>query len=135
VNRHFDLTARALTLAIGLTAAAATFAAPASADPIDDSFLAALTNGGVPYSDAGNTVALGQTVCPMLVEPGKNFASVYSSVSNNGVPPQMAAFFTGIAISMYCPQMLSSLGNGTFLNNINGLNGLSGLGGMNIPGF
>jgi hypothetical protein len=28
----------------------------------------------------------------------------------------MAAFFTGIAISMYCPQMMSSIGNGTFLN-------------------
>ena len=28
----------------------------------------------------------------------------------------MAAFFTGIAISMYCPSMVSSVGNGTFLN-------------------
>jgi hypothetical protein len=28
----------------------------------------------------------------------------------------MAAFFTGIAISMYCPSMMQSLGNGTFLN-------------------
>jgi hypothetical protein len=28
----------------------------------------------------------------------------------------MTAFFTGIAISMYCPQMMSGLGNGTFMN-------------------
>jgi Protein of unknown function (DUF732) len=55
-------------------------------------------------------------VCPMLVEPGKSVASVYSRVANNGIPPEMAAFFTGIAISMYCPQMMSGLGNGTFLN-------------------
>ena len=31
----------------------------------------------------------------------------------------MAAFFTGIAISMYCPQMMGSIGNGTFLNMLN----------------
>ena len=105
-----------LTLAIGLTAAATTLAAPAHADTIDDSFLAALNNGGLNYSDPANTVALGQGVCPMLVEPGKSLASVYSSVANNGIPPEMAAFFTGIAISMYCPQMMSSIGSGTFLN-------------------
>ena len=42
-------------------------------------------------------------------------ASVYSTVTNNGINPDMAAFFTGIAISMYCPSMMQSLGNGTFL--------------------
>ena len=97
-------------------ATAVTLAAPAHADPIDDSFLAALNNGGINYSDPANTVALGESVCPMLVEPGKSFASVYSKVANNGIPPEMAAFFTGIAISMYCPQMMSGVGNGTFLN-------------------
>jgi hypothetical protein len=57
---------------------------------------------------------------------------VYSTVSNNGISPDMAAFFTGIAISMYCPSMMSSIGNGTFLNQLSGLNGLNGLG---IPGL
>jgi hypothetical protein len=103
-------------MAVGLATAAATFAAPANANLIDDTFLAALRDGGLSYNDPANTVALGQSVCPMLVEPGKNFASIYSRVSNNGIPPEMAAFFTGIAISMYCPQMMSSVGNGTFLD-------------------
>jgi Protein of unknown function (DUF732) len=116
VNKHLDLPARVLTLTIGLTAAAATFAAPAHADTIDDSFLSALTGAGIAYNDPANTVALGEAICPMLVEPGKSLASVYSRVANNGIPPDMAAFFTGIAISMYCPQMMSSVGNGTFLN-------------------
>jgi Protein of unknown function (DUF732) len=116
VNKHLDLPARVLTLTIGLTAAAATFVAPAHADTIDDSFLAALTGAGIAYNDPANTVALGEAICPMLVEPGKSLASVYSRVANNGIPPDMAAFFTGIAISMYCPQMMSSVGNGTFLN-------------------
>jgi hypothetical protein len=109
------LTTRALVAAVGLTTAAATFAAPANADPIDDMFLSALTDGGLSFANGADTAALGRAVCPMLVEPGKNLASVYSSVSNNGIPPQMAAFFTGIAISMYCPQAVSSIGNGTIL--------------------
>lgn len=108
-----------MTVAIGLMTTAATVAAPVHADPIDDSFLRTLNNSGVGYTDPSATAALGQSVCPMLVEPGKSFASVASTVGNNGISPEMAAFFTGIAISMYCPSMMSSVGNGTFLNWLN----------------
>ena len=141
MNKYVDLSARSVALAVGLTAAAALVAAPAQADPIDDSFLSALTNAGIGYDNPAGTEQLGQSICPMLVEPGKSLASVYSTVSSNGISPDMAAFFTGIAISMYCPSMMSSLGNGTFLNQLGGLNelgGLSGLGGLNglqIPGL
>jgi hypothetical protein len=131
VNRH-----RILTVAIGGAVAAATIAVPAHADPAaDTSFLNALNAAGIGYADPASTEELGQSICPMLVEPGKSLASVYSTVSDNGINPDMAAFFTGIAISMYCPSMMSSLGNGTFLNNINGLNGLTGLAGLPIPGL
>ena len=115
-------------------ATAVTLAAPASADPAaDNSFLNALTNAGIGFTDSANTQQLGQSICPMLVEPGKSMASVYSTVSNNGINPDMAAFFTGIAISMYCPQMMTSLGNGTFLNQLGALQGIGGLSG--IPGL
>lgn len=114
-------------------ATAVGLAAPAYADPIaDDSFLNALTNAGIGYNDPASTEQLGQSICPMLVEPGKSMASVYSTVSNNGINPDMAAFFTGIAISMYCPSMMTGIGNGTFLNQLSGLNGLNGL---QIPGL
>ena len=112
------------------TATAMALAAPASADPTaDNSFLSALSNAGIGYNDPTSTEQLGQSICPMLVEPGKNMASIYSTVSNNGINPQMAAFFTGIAISMYCPSAMSSIGNGTFLNQLSGLNGFG------IPGL
>lgn len=118
-------------MAVGVTAAAALVAAPASADPnTGDSFLNALNGAGINYSDPTSTEQLGQSICPMLVEPGKSLASVYSTVSNRGINPDMAAFFTGIAISMYCPQMMSSIGNGTILNGLGGLNGLNGLSGL-----
>jgi Protein of unknown function (DUF732) len=124
--------ARALTVAIGLVAAAALSAAPAHADPSGDSFLSALNGAGIGYNDPASTEALGQSICPMLVEPGKSMASVYSTVSNNGINPDMAAFFTGIAISMYCPSMMTGIGNGTLLNQLSGLNAMNGL---KIPGL
>ena len=109
---NWSTRARVGAVLAGLITAAAMSAAPARAD----AFLGALNSAGVTYNDPASTVALGQAVCPMLVEPGKTLASVASRVGNNGISPDMAAFFTGIAISMYCPQLMGSLGNGTFLN-------------------
>ena len=108
---------RNLTVTFVGVATAVIVAAPVHADPTtDNSFLSALTNAGIGYNDPASTETLGQSICPMLVEPGKSMASIYSTVTNNGINPDMAAFFTGIAISMYCPSMMQSLGNGTFLN-------------------
>jgi hypothetical protein len=125
---------RNLTVTLVGVATAVTVAAPAHADPTTDtSFLNALTNAGIGFNDPASAEQLGQSICPMLVEPGKNLASVYSTVSHNGVNPDMAAFFTGIAIQMYCPSMMSSIGNGTFLKQLSGLKGIPGISGM--PGI
>jgi hypothetical protein len=125
---------RNLTVTLVGVATAVIVAAPAHADPTTDtSFLNALTNAGIGFNDPASAEQLGQSICPMLVEPGKNLASVYSTVSHNGVNPDMAAFFTGIAIQMYCPSMMSSIGNGTFLKQLSGLKGIPGISGM--PGI
>ncbi|WP_353651814.1 DUF732 domain-containing protein [Mycobacterium sp. E136] len=116
MNKPVDVRVRALALGAGLAAMATTFAAPAQADTTDDAFLAALRGAGMTVDNPVNMVAVGESVCPMLVEPGKNLAKVYTQVSDNGIPPDIAAFFTGIAISMYCPQMMASVGNGTVLD-------------------
>ena len=129
---------RTLTTTLVGVATAFSLAAPASAEPVDTTFLNALNDAGITYGDPMSTEKLGQSICPMLVDPGKNLASVYSNVSNNGINPDMAAFFTGIAISAYCPQMMTQIGNGTILEGLNGLGGLNalnGLGGLGIPGF
>ena len=125
---------RNLTVTLVGVATAVTVAAPAHADPTTDtSFLNALTSAGIGFNDPASAEQLGQSICPMLVEPGKNLASVYSTVSNKGINPDMAAFFTGIAIQMYCPSMMSSIGNGTFLKQLSGLKGIPGISGM--PGI
>lgn len=105
-----------MTLGVGLAAVATMVAAPAQADTTDDSFLAALRGAGVAVDNPADMVALGESVCPLLVEPGKNVAKVYTRVADSGIPPDIAAFFTGIAITTYCPQMLASVGNGTVLD-------------------
>ena len=114
-------------------AAGISLAAPAPADPVPDpdrdAFLSALTRNGIGLAgdNPDLTAQLGEQVCPMLVEPGKSFAEVATTVADNGINPGMAAFFTGIAISMYCPQMMGSIGNGTFLNMLQDNQGLSGM--------
>ena len=116
-----------------MVAAGIALAAPAPADPDpdpdSDAFLSALTRNGIGFAgdNPDLTAQLGERVCPMLIEPGKSFAEVATTVADNGINPGLAAFFTGIAISMYCPQMMGSIGNGTFLNMLQDNQGLSGM--------
>ena len=132
--------ATAAAAAAAICAAALATSPPAFADDSSNAFLAALNRANIPYADNNPdlTAQLGQQVCPMLVEPGKSFAQVATSVADNGINPGLASFFTGIAISMYCPQMMGSIGNGTFLNFLQQNQGLAGMAGLpgvpQIPG-
>src|SRR5690349_15477592 len=107
--RNGTIAISVLALSVGVVAAAGVGAAPARADDVSDGFLSALTNAGVGYNDPNNAVQLGQSVCPMLSQPGGNFAQVASTMSGrDGLSADMAGLFTSIAISMYCPQMMTS---------------------------
>ncbi len=128
--RHQPLTVRLLAVSAGLLTAAATFAAPADAGPIDDQFLGALSNSGINFGDQGSAVQLGQSICPMLARPGGNFAAAAARVRGGGISPGMADMFTTIAIQMYCPTMMGNIASG----NLPGLSGIPGLGG-GIPGL
>jgi hypothetical protein len=104
----------ALAMSAGLLTGAAVFAAPAQAEPVEDAFLAALTDAGVGAVDPASAVAMGQQVCPMLAEPGQTAADAAATVAEvGGMSLGPATMFTGIAISMFCPAMVSSIGNGT----------------------
>jgi Protein of unknown function (DUF732) len=104
----------AVALSAGLLTGAAVFAAPAQAEPVEDAFVAALTDAGVPAADPATAVALGQQVCPMLAEPGQTAADAAAKVAEaGGMSLGPATMFTGIAISMFCPAMVSSIGSGT----------------------
>ena len=123
----------AMALSVGIVVAAS--APPARADAVSDSFLSALTNSGVSVADPNMAVDMAQSICPMLVKPGGNFAAVASQMGGtNGVSPGMANLFTSIAISMYCPSMMASLAGGNWLGQ-GAQMGLPGLSGLGIPGL
>lgn len=105
-----------LTASAGLIIGAAVCAAPAQAGPLDDAFLSALNGAGVNVGDPETTAALGQSICPALTQPAGEVASAASPLTgltgNAAMSPEMAQLFTQIAVSMYCPQMLSQLASG-----------------------
>lgn len=106
-------------LATATSVAALAIAIPANADPGTDAFLGALNNAGVGYSDPAVAASLGESICPLLQEPGGNFARTVSKVTNTeGISPDTAALFTSIAISVYCPTMLTSLANGDWMDQL-----------------
>ena len=130
--RYQPLTVRLLAASAGLLTAAAAFAAPADAGPMDDAFIGALRNGGVNFGDQGNAVALGQSVCPMLAKPGGTIAAAASKVEGGGISGGMASMFVQIAIQMYCPQIMGDLATG----NLNGLPRIPGMPGIpGVPGI
>lgn len=103
-----------LACSAALLATGLVVAAPVHAEPGDDAFLAAVQEAGVVMGDPGSAVALGQQVCPMLAEPGQTAADVTAKVADaGGMSLGPATMFTGIAISMFCPAMVSSIGTGT----------------------
>jgi hypothetical protein len=134
--RHQPLTVRLLAASAGLLTAGAAFAAPAEASPIDDAFIGALSNAGINYGDPANAAALGQAVCPMLAQPGGNFAAAATRIRGNGMSPEMASMFTTIAIQMYCPTMMSQVASGQLPGGLQGIPGLSSIPGLGgIPGI
>jgi hypothetical protein len=121
--------------AAGVLAATMTSIAPASADEGNDAFLHALSGAGIGFGDPNSTAALGQSICPILAQPGGNFAQAASTVTGSGISPGMAGLFTTIAIQMYCPTMVNQMANGDF-SSIGNLAGIGSFMGMpNIPGL
>jgi Protein of unknown function (DUF732) len=112
VNRT-STSARFAALTVAVLAGALVAAAPASADPADDAFVNAVNGAGLGTGDPTDMVALGQSVCPMLSQPGQNAADAAAAVANAaGMSLGPATMFTGLAISAFCPGVVSSLGNG-----------------------
>jgi hypothetical protein len=113
-----------------LITAAAMFSAPVEADPHDDDFIDALSHAGIEYGEPGNAMAVAQSICPMLAQPGGSFAAAASGVSQRGMSPQIAQLFTTIAIQTYCPEEMANILGG----NVSGPQQLPGMTGM-VPGI
>lgn len=124
--RHQPLTIRLLATAAGLLTAAAALAAPADADNVDDNFIDALNHAGIDFGEPGNAMAVGQSICPMIAQPGGNVAAAASSVAGRGMSPQMAQMFTTIAIQMYCPEEIANIASGNLAGAVPQMPGMPG---------
>lgn len=129
--RHQPLTIRLLAAVAGLLTVASAFAAPAGADNSDDNFIDALNHAGIDFGEPGNAMSVGQSICPMLSQPGGNFAAAASSVSGRGMSPMMARMFTTIAIQTYCPEEMANIANGNLSGAVPQVPGMPG----QIPGM
>jgi hypothetical protein len=112
VFRHQPFTIRLLAAAAGLLTVASAFAAPAGADGNGDEFIDALNHAGIDFGEPGNAMSVGESICPMLSQPGGNFAAAASSVAGRGMSPTMARMFTTIAIQTYCPEEMANIASG-----------------------
>jgi len=105
---------RLITVFAGAAATAGMLAVPAQADSGTHAFLDAVSGAGLGgTTDTSDLVAAGQSVCPMLSEPGQNAADAAAKVADTtGMSLGGANMFTGLAISFLCPRVLESVGNG-----------------------
>jgi hypothetical protein len=122
---------RIAVLAVGVVSAALMAAAPASADPTTDAFIDSLGSAGVGMGDPSQAAALGESVCPMLSQPGQDMADAAAQVADvGGMSLGPATMFTGLAISAFCPGAMSAMANGESPIPLGLLGGLGGLGGF-----
>lgn len=113
MKRHRIATVASLVVSAGLIGAATAVAAPAQADTGTEVFLRALADRGLIGIDPAYAIAVGQSVCPRLVEPGQAAADVAADVADAiGRPLGPATMFTGVAIAIFCPGVVAALANG-----------------------
>ncbi|MCW2630455.1 hypothetical protein [Mycobacterium sp.] len=77
---------RPVVVSVGIVAAAVTWATPARANPVGDSISTVLNTVGIGNNGPISSVIaqIGQSICPLLVQPGSNFASDATQMSGNG---------------------------------------------------
>jgi Protein of unknown function (DUF732) len=106
---------RPLLVSAGVVIAAVASPPPAHADPLGGSMTNTLNNVGIGNNGPISTAlaGIGQSICPMLVQPGATFASAAAQMSGNGgLTPQIAGWVTSMAIQAQCPGVMTSLANG-----------------------
>ncbi|OBK50618.1 DUF732 domain-containing protein [Mycobacterium sp. 1081908.1] len=89
---------------VALAAAALLGAAPASAEPIDDTFVAALAKNGISMSDRNAAVSMGHTVCAAFDRGEPSTAAAMRIVKDTDLSPKQAGYFVGLSVAAYCPQ-------------------------------
>lgn len=138
------LVLRPVVVSVAIVVAAVTSATPAHADAVGDSITTVLNSIGIGNNGPISTAIaqIGQSICPLLVQPGSNFASTATQMSGNGgLAPPIAGFFAGQAIQAECPAFITSIANGSMPFPLTGAAasptpfGLPGASPLQLPGM
>jgi hypothetical protein len=97
--------------AVLLSAAALLSAAPASADPTDDAFVAALAKEGIATTDRNSTIAMAHTVCAGFDRNNKSSVPAMKLMKDTNLSLKQSSYFIGVSISAYCPQYIGRTDN------------------------
>jgi hypothetical protein len=89
-----------------LLSAALLSAAPASAEPTDDAFVAALAKDGITMSAPNTAIAAARTVCAELGDNQNTSVLAMSLMRDTGLSLQQSSYFVGASMSAYCPQLI-----------------------------
>src|ERR1700744_11089 len=99
--------------AVLLSATALLFAAPASADPTDDAFVAALAKEGITFTDHNTAIATAHTVCTGLDKSDTSSFLAMKLMKDTDLSLRQSSYFVGASISAYCPQYIGRTDNST----------------------
>jgi Protein of unknown function (DUF732) len=94
-----------------LSAAALLSAAPASADPTDDAFVAALAKDGIVITDRNTTIAMAHTVCAGFDKTDKSAVLAMKLMKDTDLSLKQSSYFLGVSIAAYCPQYIGRTDN------------------------
>jgi hypothetical protein len=100
--------------AVLMSAAALLSAAPASADPTDGEFVAALAKDGIVFTDQNTAIAIAHTVCAELDKSNKSTILAMKLTKETNLPLNQSGYFIGASISAYCPQYIGRTDNSTW---------------------
>ena len=78
--------------------------APASADQIDDAFVAALAKGGITMPDPNTSIAMAHTVCAGLDANQSTSVLAMKLMKDTNLTPKQSGYFIGLSVAAYCPQ-------------------------------
>ncbi|HXY64717.1 MAG TPA: DUF732 domain-containing protein [Mycobacterium sp.] len=97
--------------ALLLSAAALLSAAPASADPTDVAFVAALAKEGIVVTDHNTAIAIAHTVCAGFDKSNKTAVPAMKLMKDNDLSLKQSSYFIGASIAAYCPQYIGRTDN------------------------
>jgi Protein of unknown function (DUF732) len=97
-----------------LLSAALLCAAPASADPTDDAFVAALAKEGIAVADRNSTIAMAHTVCAGFDKNNKSSILAMKLMKDTDLSLKQSGYFVGVSIAAYCPQYIGRTDNSTY---------------------